>query len=151
MDGYRIDYSDNNITFMELVENTGNIGTSYSDDDDLGPGDFRVYRVFAVNSAGVGLVSNTSSGVTKGAGEPDKVTGVIATAPTDRPDRWHQIDLSWNAPYDGGNPITHYCIEVATLADGQNFPMENNGCAATPAPTADTVDCNYAEWQDCHR
>ena len=64
--GYRIDYSDDNIAFMELVENTDNTTTVYSDDDDLAPGDFRVYRVFAVNSAGVGLVSNTASGVTKG-------------------------------------------------------------------------------------
>ena len=138
--GYRIDYSDDNVTFAELVVDTGNTGTSYSDSDGLKPGGFRVYRVFALNSAGVGLVSNTASGVTKGAGEPDKVTGVVATAPEKRPDRWHEIHLSWAVPYDGGNDIVRYCIEVATLSDTENFPEDAAGCLANPAPTTSTVN-----------
>ena len=139
VDGYRIDYSEDNFIYMELVENTGNSGRSYRDSMDLGPGDFRVYRVFAINSAGVGPVSNTASGVASGAGTPSQVTGLTASAPSERPKRWEQIDLSWTAPSNGGSAITHYCIEVATLADGQSFPLEEASCLAEIEPTPDNT------------
>ena len=118
VDGYRIDVSSDNITWMELKANTGNADTTYMHTG-LDPSQAWVYRVFALNSAGTGLVSNTSQGRTSGTAMPDDVIGLTAS-----PNGWHKIDLSWTVPYGGGNEIDHYCIEVATPLVG--FP--STGC-----------------------
>ena len=128
VDGYRIDVSSDNITWMELEANTGNADTTYMHTG-LDPNQARVYRVFALNSAGTGLVSNTSQGRTSGTAMPDDVIGLTAT-----PNGWHKIDLSWTAPYGGGNDIDHYCIEVATPI--VVFPTGGNGCAVGTSETA---------------
>ena len=127
--GYRIEYSNSDETpaanvpadtWMELVANTRNDETEYIDDGsmaELEEDDQRWYRVSAINSAGNGAASDlpvrsieTPDNAQANPGAP---TGLMATAMG--PER---IDLSWTAPTaDGGDDITGYNIQYATLND----------------------------------
>ena len=127
--GYRIDYSNDNVEWKQLVADTGNTDVTYRHSG-LKIGTQYIYRVFALSSAGVGKVSETYSALTKGAAnKPSKVTGLTASVPTSSPEKWHQINLSWNEADGGGKDITGYCIEVTdhdTL-----FQSETAGCRAS--------------------
>ena len=61
--GYRIEVSENGSTWIDLVANTRNAGTSYSHTG-LTAGSTRHYRVSAINSAGTGPASNIATGTT---------------------------------------------------------------------------------------
>ncbi len=131
--GYRIDYSTDGAVYMQLEANTGDDTLMYKHDG-LDPGKMYIYRVFAINSAGTGLVSETYSTTTTGAaGRPDKVMNLRATVPTTMPAKWHQIDLAWDAPYGGGKKIVNYCIE---MTDGDTaFQDAAAGCRALDETT----------------
>ena len=132
VDGYRIDVTTDNVQWMELLADTGNADTTYMHMG-LSPAMQRTYRVFALNSAGTGFVSNTSQGRTSGAAMPDDVIGLTAT-----PNGWHKIDLNWTEPYGGGKKIEKYCIEVATPDAG--FPASPCTAATTPITASIGVD-----------
>ena len=125
--GYRIDYSMNNVVWDELEANTGNTNTSYTHMG-VEPNTIMIYRVFGVNSAGAGLVSNTDSGRTNGDVKPEQILSLTATA-----NGWRQIDLSWTAPYDGENRIISYCIEVGTQDAGFSTSV------TCPTTTVDSI------------
>ena len=61
--GYRIEVSEDNSTWTDLVASTNSTSTSYSHTD-LDAGSTRHYRVSAINSAGTGPVSNIDSATT---------------------------------------------------------------------------------------
>ncbi len=135
--GYRIDYSLDNIEYKELVANSESTATTYPHTG-LTPGTMYVYRVFAINSAGTGLVSDTYSSMTDGAADmPDDVIGLTAARATTTPEKWSEINLNWTEPYGGGSEITGYCIEI--VDDEIAWPDNTAGCRAATVPTADTA------------
>lgn len=103
--GYRIEVSPDGNSWTTRVANTGTTATTYVHPG-LSAATTRHYRVSAINSAGVGPVSNEASATTD-ATVPGAPTGLTATA--NGPSR---IDLAWKAPTDdGGAPVTGYKIE----------------------------------------
>lgn len=134
--GYRIDYSLDNIEYQELVADSESTVTTHTHMG-LKPGTMYVYRVFAINSAGVGLVSETYSSTTDGVADtPDDVANLTAARATTTPEKWSQINVSWTEPYGGGADITGYCIEI--VDDGTPWPIATAGCRTTTVPTTDT-------------
>ncbi len=109
--GYGIEWSaDGNAPWAELVANTGNVNTSYSDTS-LQPVTTRHYRVSAINTAGTGDSSNVALATTDAAA-PGAPTSLTATASGAT-----RIDLQWTAPSsNGGASISGYGIEWS--ADG---------------------------------
>lgn len=135
--GYRIDYSTDNVEYKELVANSGSTALTYPHTG-LDSGKMYVYRVFAINNAGTGLVSETYSNSTKGpAGTPDDVIGLTAARAATTPEKWSQINLSWTEPYDGGLEITGYCIEFVDHEDTTSWPAATEGCRNATTPTDD--------------
>ena len=118
---YRIDRSEDGNEWMSLVPDTGSLASDYKDTG-LKPGDTRYYRVFALNSAGTGPVSQDYLVQTAAAVVPDSVRAVTATQ-TGR----NSIMLRWQPPAsDGGADITKYRIHVGDNAvegvDTPNYP-----------------------------
>ena len=110
--GYRIDVLDsstsNRKVWNELEADTGSTATTYTHDG-LDPNEENFYRVFPINSHGVGAVSEVKGATTKNVSKPGQVTGLTATANSAT-----KITLSWTAPSDGGSPIVGYRIHMAT-------------------------------------
>ena len=132
--GYRIDQSDDNRVWEQLVVNTGNTLTSRTLRDNISTSTQRHYRVFAINEAGTGPVSN------------NPVTAFVRVAddyPAVVPSRFtltlsvqgpNQLDLSWTEPTDnGGRAITGY--QVVEMVDADEL--------LTNARTACTADGMY--------
>ena len=108
---YRIDRSEDGNEWMSLVPDTGSLASDYKDTG-LKPEDTRYYRVFALNSAGTGPVSQDYLVQTAAAVVPDSVRAVTATQ-TGR----NSIMLRWQPPAsDGGSDITKYRIHVGDNA-----------------------------------
>ena len=108
---YRVDYSTDGHVWKELEGNvTGTAHTHMGAD----PGETYYYRVFAINSAGMGPMSEISSGDTEAGGRPGPVTGLKATRMGH-----NAIKLEWQAPAkNGGYDIMHYDIHAALTAGG---------------------------------
>ena len=70
--GYRIEVSEDNSNWSDLVANTGSTSTSYSHTG-LTAGTTRHYRVSAINSARTGPASNAANATTDVAAAPDVV------------------------------------------------------------------------------
>ena len=111
--GYRIAVSTSGAlgSFNALVEDTGDITTTYSHTD-LSAGATRYYRVLAINGAGTdrgrSLYSNLASATTDAL--PDAPTGLTVMARNDI-----RIDLSWTAPVNtGSSEIIGYRIQIST-------------------------------------
>ena len=108
---YRVDYSMDGHVWKSLKGDV--TGTTYTHTD-LPPGETRFYRVFAINSAGIGPMSEITSGVTDGGGRPGSVTGLKATRMG-----FNAIKLEWQAPAKtGGYAIKEYHIHVADTVAG---------------------------------
>ena len=123
---YKIEVSTDGSNWGDLVANTGSITTSYAHTG-LTAGSTRHYRVSAINSAGTGPASNTSSATTDAATAPSAPTGLTATA-----DGQTEIDLLWNAPSDdGGASVTGYKIEVSTDGSHWSDLQANTGSIGT--------------------
>ena len=134
---YRIDRSEDGNEWMSRVPDTGSLASDYKDTG-LKPGDTRYYRVFALNSAGTGPVSQDYLVQTAAAVVPDSVRAVTATQ-TGR----NSIMLRWQPPAsDGGADITKYRIHVGDSAapevDAPNYPAAPVGREAA-ATLADAV------------
>ena len=107
VEGYRIEVSENGLSWDDLVLNTESTRTAYTHSG-LAPASRRHYRVSAVNRVGPGDASNVAEATTD-ATTPDAPTNLTAMA-----DGTSRIDLDWNAPgYDGGASVTGYRIEVS--------------------------------------
>ena len=107
--GYRIDISDQGAVWETMMMDTGSTATTYTDDT-LTASDTRWYRVFAVNSHGVGPVSNAASGTTDDKVNPGSVMNLRAVYNPKNP--YNHIDLSWDPPADnGGEMIVGYEIQ----------------------------------------
>ena len=141
--GYRIDILDdsasNRRVWNQLVTDTGSTATTYTHDG-LDPNEENFYRVFPINSHGVGAVSEVKGATTKNVGKPGQVTGLTARAmgPT-------SIQLSWNAPDDGGSPIVGYRIAMATSQDDVPDAPDNDTGTTDDADTktaASAIDFN---------
>ena len=117
-DGYRIDISDQGAVWETMMMNTGSTATTYTDDT-LTASDTRWYRVFAVNSHGVGPVSNASSGTTDAKVNPGSVMMLKAVPNAKNP--YNHIDLSWDAPaMNGGEKIVGYEVQYHNGSDWGN-------------------------------
>ena len=121
--GYRIDMSNFGGVWETLVMDTASTATTYTDmDSTLTASDTRWYRVFAVNSHGVGPVSNAVSGTTDERVNPGSVRNLRAVPNTKNPRK--RLDLSWDAPAkDGGEMIVGY--EIQAHLDGEWRPIGN--------------------------
>ena len=115
--GYRIEVSDNGFNWSVLEADTRSSGTRYTHRGLTG-GSTRHYRVSAINSAGVGPLSNTANATTDASVTvPASPAGLSARA-----DGETEIDLSWSEPRsDGGSRVTGYRIEVSD--SGSNWSL----------------------------
>ena len=95
------------------------------------------YRVFAVNSSGMGPVSineNYAFDTTASTEAPGTLVLLSAVAKSDT-----QIDLMWRAPSEtGGASITQYCIVVARARAAYAAPTDAN-CADVGATSTTEV------------
>ena len=117
--GYRIDHSNDNRVWSELEDNTGNIRTTYTVTDDVSPATRRHYRVFAINEAGTGPVSNdpVTAFINVGDTHPPVASSAVTLSLTVKGP--NQIDLSWTEPTDdGGAKLTGY--KVVEMVTGNN-------------------------------
>jgi len=102
--GYRIEVSPNGTgNWADLVSNTGNTQTSYSHTG-LSPETKRYYRLYAINAVGESLPSSVFSGTTNPITQPFPPPQVTASASET------SVTITWQAPDDGGSPITGYGI-----------------------------------------
>ena len=119
--GYRIDHSEDNLVWERLVENTGSTTRSRVVTEDVDTDTRRHYRVFAINEAGTGPVSN------------DPVTAFVAVADTFPattpvastlvltlsidPDDSNTVVLKWTKPTTRGAAVTAYSVVEMVDAD----------------------------------
>lgn len=97
------------------------VATAFTDTG-LSNGTTYTYRISAVNAEGTGPASAPVSATPiPAAVAPAQVTGLVAM-PGDA-----QATLGWNAPADGGSPITDYLIE---RNDGTGFQTVADGVGA---------------------
>ncbi len=110
--GYNIQYrtgiNDKNWgAWTTLNANTGNHNTSYTHGG-LTAGTYYQYRVAAINAAGTGPISATSSAL-RAATVPSTPSAPRAAATGDR-----IINVTWSAPSNGYSPITGYTVQRST-------------------------------------
>ena len=140
--GYQIQYADLDADagMRDLVANTGNDKTTYTDDgsvEALSAMTTRQYRVSAINVVGPSPASNVASATTAEATVPGKPT-------TLRPDGTgaEAITLTWTAPVNtGGTDITGYRIERSeSMSSWPAKPLvANHTPSATPETYSDTM------------
>jgi hypothetical protein len=126
---YLIEYSADgkDDTWVKLADITdadddGNVHTIYTDDYQLGAGDTRHYRVFAVNDRGMSDQFATADAMTPEATALGMPTGVMTNVMSDT-----HIVVSWTAPAEEGtSAITGYDIEYT--ADGGTAMMMEDCC-----------------------
>ena len=120
---YRIDRSDDTYTWKALAVTT-DTATTHTDTG-LKPARTYYYRVFAVNSSGISVVSieeNYAFDTTASVEAPGTLALLSAVAKSDT-----QIDLMWRAPsQNGGASITQYCIVVARARAAYEAPTPAN-------------------------
>ena len=105
--GYRIDQSTDGQRWTHLADVSATARSHTA--TGLKPATLRYYRVFALNRAGIGRVSEAKSNTTVGITEPSEVMNfkVTATGST-------TIKLDWDPPTDnGGARIIGYLIHTA--------------------------------------
>ena len=110
LEGYRIEYLDNN-SWRSLVANTNSMNTGYNHRG-LDPGSEWTYRISAINSLGIGPATNGVSATTDAIppGLPENVTAEADGA--------HAVIVFWDPPAnDGGSAITNYQVEILILEE----------------------------------
>ncbi|WP_428326851.1 fibronectin type III domain-containing protein [Nitrosopumilus sp.] len=119
--GYQIERKKASDAWEIYIADTGNTNTTYSDQG-LEPDTRYRYKVSAINAIDIGRASTASAATTLAITEPDRVTGLSATAISP-----NQIDLSWDEPYDGESPITGYQIERRKTGDSWIVHVADTG------------------------
>ena len=112
--GYRIEVSPDGTdeSWSELEDDTESTSASYSHSG-LTAGTTRHYRVYAINSRGLGLIASNVARAT--AGTPGAPANFVAEGGT------NYINLSWTAPAnDGGKAIKRYTFDLSINA-GQTW------------------------------
>ena len=108
LEGYRIEYLDNN-SWQTLVANSNSMNTGYLHRG-LDPGSEWTYRVSAINSKGIGPATNGMTATTD-AIPPGLPENVMVEA-----DGAHVLVVAWDPPLDdGGSAITGYRVELFIL------------------------------------
>jgi titin len=127
---YKIEYKVGGGSYTTLVTTTGTTATStnYSHTG-LTTGIQYSYKIYAINSIGMSVASVEVSAIpsTSSVGSlPGSPIGLVATpiSPT-------QTNLSWNAPSNGGYPITGYRIEYRIGAGSYSDLVQTTGSAET--------------------
>jgi len=120
--GYRIERRTCSGSWSELVADTGTTGTNYADTTAVAATCYG-YRVSAINGIGTGAASTEATATADDA--PGQVSGLTADAVPG------QIDLSWTAPANGGDPISGYRIERRTCAGTWAVLLADTGTAGT--------------------
>ena len=118
--GYRIDRSKEGHVWMKLEPNSGDPDMLEYTDTVTGSasGMTYFYRVFAVNTSGVGPMSVIEDGTTMPLTKPDPPTKVMATAAGAT-----AIVLKWMPPADdGGKAVTKYRIHIDPPGTTVAFP-----------------------------
>ncbi len=138
--GYRIDRStDGGVTWDTRSPNTGSAAVQATD---LGVsnGTAYVYRVFAINAAGLSEASATSAPITPSAALPS-APGRPAGEPGDA-----QVRIIWAAPVsEGDRPVTGYAIEATTDGLVWTTVIANTGSVQRVATIPGLVNgTNYA-------
>ena len=109
--GYRIDESTADQRWTHLADVSASTRSHTA--TGLKPATLRYYRVFALNRAGIGRVSEAKSQTTVGITEPSEVMNFNPTATGST-----TIKLDWDPPADtGGARIIGYLIHWGTTAD----------------------------------
>ncbi len=132
--GYRIDRSKEGHVWMKLEPNSGDPDMLEYTDTVTGSasGMTYFYRVFAVNTSGVGPMSVIEDGTTMPLTVPKPPTKVMATA-----DGATAIVLKWMPPADdGGKAVTKYRIHIDPPGTDNAFPALDT---SDVAGTADNV------------
>lgn len=120
--GYRLRWSTDGATWGTVVSTTGSTATSRT----VSVPDGRPYywQVAAINAAGIGPYATFA--------EPAAAASVRASAPLDvsATSGPASVNLTWNAPFDGGSPITGYRAQYSL--DGTTWVT---GYSSTSSPT----------------
>ena len=123
--GYRVDQSSDGQRWIHLTNMGANVLTHTQ--SSLKPGTEKYYRVFAMNRAGTGRVSEAISEVTAMISEPGQVGNLRLSSTSDA------VTLNWNVPMDnGGTRLIGYLIHFS--ADEADHIRPTNGI---PPRTAD--------------
>ena len=139
---YRIDRSADGNVWESLTTIAATASPSHKDTG-LKANTSYYYRVFAVNSAGVGPVSRDVLQYTDSVSGPGRVTGLVATA-----NGQNEVNLRWTAPADnGGAAITRYQIHFA--GPGKTFIKQSETDLTTVTDaTGHAVDPGINETAD---
>ena len=124
--GYKINYTLDSGVPTNIVANSGNTLTTYSHTG-LHAGHTYTYKVYAINSVGIGNESNTATAATT---QIITVPGSPTLSAT--PLSSTSINLSWTPPSnDGGSAITGYKIEYANGTSAYTILVSNTGNTQT--------------------
>ena len=125
---YRIDVSENGgFTWYSLEPNVRNTRFLHAHNPPavtLQASQERHYRVFAINSFGIGPVSPLISTTTDPATKPDRPEDLVATADAERTNLLLMADdlvitLTWDAPlHPDGAPVIGYVLEYSDDGEG---------------------------------
>ncbi len=119
LDGYRIDYSDDNKVWYTRTADVASDATEYVDNEDLKASQMRYYRIFAFNTGGSSRAHDPVSTTTEASMKPDAPTAllvapgtVVANTGEHRDNEW--LVLTWRAPVNPpGAPVEKYRIQVS--------------------------------------
>ena len=124
--GYRMDYSDDNRVWRFLADVSGNTST-YMDNMDVNHNTRRWYRIFAMNSVGIGPVSNapvTADVVVADDFPPQRPSSdgfLLSVSPAGT----NALDLTWTTPGERGSKIAMYRVVEVTIDGVNRIDCEN--------------------------
>ena len=153
---YRIDHSEDNLVWERFVENTDSGGTanrSYLVTDDVDTDTRRHYRVFAINEAGTGPVSNNPVTAFVAVADDFPPTAPVASSlvltlsidPTDS----NTVVLNWTKPTTQGSPVTGYTAVEMVDEDAPDLSTPRTACInASACLLADITDVDTITVKD---
>ena len=130
--GYRVEASSDGGRNWRIIRGNTNSTVGYYSHRNLQPAATWLYRVYAINAAGLGAASNVARATTE-ATIPGAPRNLTAEA-----DGSSAIDLTWRSPAsDGGAQVTGYRIEASDNGGGtwQNLVANTRSSATTYSHT----------------